>query len=782
MLRDYRLDEVLVKDVYCANAYDKDVAYLLSLDTDRLLAGFYENAGLTPKRMRYSGWENMLIGGHTLGHYLTAAAQGYANAAADDEQKNGLFSKIKALADGLSECQDHSQGKPGFVFGATISDINNVELQFDLVEQGKTNIITESWVPWYTVHKILDGLVNAYKLTGYEPALKVASGIGDWTFNRAATWSEETHKTVLGIEYGGINDALYELYMITRKEEHLKAAHAFDEEDLFKKIASGEKNALNNRHANTTIPKFLGALNRYITLGEEASEYLEYVKAFWDMVVEKHTYVTGGNSEWEHFGEDYVLDAERTNCNNETCNTYNMLKMTRKLFMITGEKKYADYYENTFINAILSSQNPETGMTMYFQPMATGFYKVYGEPFNKFWCCTGSGMENFTKLGSSIYFGSEDAITVNMFLSSEVTDDVIGVKLTQEADIPNSDTVKFTVSFDERNAVGEGKDFAVRIRIPDWCEDPTLMVNDKKISIENEYFIAKGTWKDGETFGIKLPLSIEAKGLPDCSNVYAFKYGPVLLSADLGTENMIDGTTGVDVTIPTNKVVESEYLNIENGTVSEFIDDINDHLKKEPFSLHFKMTGTDREITFSPHYLKTRERYGIYWYFLDKSGDADAETERRKWEEKRRESIVDTVQPGYGQYENDELHAMEDNKSVGATANGTSRHAAPGGSFTYHMKAEERDMLLELHLLREDNGKPLVISIGQDEIYNGKNHYTGKEEEYVKEIDIPADLVRKNIEKRNVTGTEVMTVPITVRGGMFVESARLFGFLYMRRK
>ena len=351
MLHPYCPEQVKITNAYFDNALQKDVEYLKSLDTDRLLAGFYETAGLEMKKMRYGGWENMLIGGHTLGHYLTAAAQGYVNPGVSAEDKEALFDKIKALIDGLLECQAASKGRPGFVFGAVLTDPSNVELQFDYVEQNKTNIITEAWVPWYTMHKILDGVVNVYELTGYEPALKLGSGIGDWTYARTQTWSEETHATVLGIEYGGMNDALYELYKNTKKEEHLKAAHAFDEDRLFKAVYTGEKNVLNNHHANTTIPKFLGALNRYLTLGDEAAEYLEYVKVFWDMVVVRHTYITGGNSEWEHFGEDNVLDTERTNCNNETCNTYNMLKMSRKLFMITADKKYSDYYENTLINA-----------------------------------------------------------------------------------------------------------------------------------------------------------------------------------------------------------------------------------------------------------------------------------------------------------------------------------------------------------------------------------------------------------------------------------------------
>ena len=774
---EYGLDRVLITDAWCVNAYEKDVAWLLSLDEERLLAGFYENAGLSNEHERYPGWESMLIGGHTLGHYLTAAAQGFKNAEVSAEQKEGLFAKIKRIIDGLLECQQHSKGKPGFVFGAMIRDPENVELQFDEVEQGRTNIITEAWVPWYTMHKILDGVVNVYRYTDYAPALTLAEGIGDWSYARSSQWSEETHRTVLGIEYGGMNDALYSLYRITHKEEHLAAAHAFDETALFEKIASGEKNVLNNRHANTTIPKFLGALNRYVSVGDET--YLDYAKAFWDMVTQRHSYATGGNSEWEHFGEDYILDAERTNCNNETCNTFNMLKLTRGLFMITGERKYAAYYENTLFNAILSSQDPESGMTMYFQPMASGYYKVYGTPFDKFWCCTGTGMENFTKLNSSIYFKEENGVCVNLFLSSELTDDELGIKLIQEADVPANDTVRFTLKLTR----GGMKNMKLRIRIPDWSLRTMLSAKGKQVTEEGGYYSVYGEWRDGDVIELRFVYAVQTSGLPDCNSVFAFRYGPLLLSADLGTENMIDSSTGVDVTIPSNKIVESEYLTVSEGSVADFIRDIDKHFEKDADELRFTLKDCDRELVFRPHYKKTRERYGIYWYFFDKlSDDGEAQKEKRLREEARRERIVDTVQPGYGQYENDELHAMEDHNSVGITDNGTSRHTLPNGSFCYHMKAEGgRDYQLELHLLREDNGKPLRVQIGEDEIFNGKAHYTGKDEEYVLELPIPADLVDKNLETRDVAGESVTTIPVRFSGTWSSESAKLFGFIYLLR-
>ncbi|MBQ3939808.1 MAG: glycoside hydrolase family 127 protein, partial [Oscillospiraceae bacterium] len=323
-ISDFSLSEITMTDSYCTNAFAKEIEYLLSFDTERLLAGFRENAGLsTNGAQRYKGWENTLIAGHTIGHYLTALAQAFQNPSLTAAQRSAVSGKLDALLSGMRICQEHSRGKKGFLWAGQVKNSSNVEVQFDLVQQGKTNIIDESWVPWYTMHKLVQGLVDVCKATGSETAKTIASELGDWTLARCKTWDQRTHSTVLSIEYGGMNDCLYELYLLTGKDDHAVAAHYFDETALHEAVLKGGANVLNGKHANTTIPKFLGVLKRYIALdgktvaGEkiDASRCLAYAEAFWDMVTSHHTYITGGNSEWEHFGKDDILDAERTNCN-----------------------------------------------------------------------------------------------------------------------------------------------------------------------------------------------------------------------------------------------------------------------------------------------------------------------------------------------------------------------------------------------------------------------------------------------------------------------------------
>ena len=780
-IRTFPMSDVTLTDPYCVNAFEKEIAYLLSFDNAKLLAGFRDNAGLsTGGASRYDGWENSLIGGHTVGHYLTALSQAYVNPLATDSQKQEILSKLKILIDGLQECQRNSKGKTGFLWAATIPNRNNVEQQFDNIESGKTNIITEAWVPWYTMHKLIAGLNDVYICTGYAPAKDVVSLLGDWVYNRCSRWDNNLRNRVLGIEYGGMNDCLYDLYAITGKENHAVAAHIFDETGLHEAVLKGGQNVLNNRHANTTIPKFLGALKRYMVLdgktigGEkvDASRYLEYAKAFWEMVRSHHTYITGGNSEWEHFGKDDILDAERTNCNCETCNSYNMLKLSRALFQITGDAKYMDYYENTYYNSILSSQNPKTGMTTYFQPMATGYFKVYSSPYRNFWCCTGSGMESFTKLGDTMYMHKDNVLYVNFYQSSVLNWEDQNVTVTQKSSIPESDTVTFTVS-------GSGN-LEFRFREPDWkADDMKITVNGQKYSYKTvqDYAVVSGNFQTGDQIVLTIPMEVKAYSLPDNPNVYAFKYGPVVLSAELGTSNMKQGTTGMNVSIPSEAIVPAEKIKLDakSGTVSSYMFRINDYLVKDANSMKFTLTGTDCPLTFTPHYLQYQQRYGIYWNFQSADNAQEEELPRAKV------TVTDTVQPGYGQYENDELHAMQEINTVSVTDDSTYRYAKDGGSFTYRMAVDPEAPLtiLQVTYRKSDNGKPICVTAGNRILYSGKLSYTGNSDTYNVKYVIPKELIAEAVKTVQANDTEYDVIEIGFSAGDEGTSAKVCDFVYM---
>lgn len=790
-LSAYDLWDVDVTDSYLTNAEDKDIAYLLSLNSDKLLAGFRETAGLDMKgATRYDGWENTLIGGHTMGHYLTAMAQAVASLPNTDARKTQLADKLNGIIAGLKECQD-ALGT-GYIFGATLISRSNVELQFDNVEKGLVNIGNQAWVPWYTMHKILAGLIDTYKYTGNETALEIAKNLGDWVYDRATGWSAATRNTVLGIEYGGMNDCLYELYAVTGEDKYAVAAHIFDEDTLFENVNEGIKNILNGKHANTTIPKFIGALNRYVTTngktinGEavDSTKYLEYAESFFDMVLENHTYITGDNSEWEHFGADNILDAERTNCNCETCNAYNMMKFAKALYMVTGDEKYTDYYETAFYNTILSSQNPSTGMTTYFQPMKSGYFKVYGTETKSFWCCTGSGMENFTKLGNAIYYYNDDMIIVNQYLSSVLNDTDKGVKLTQTADIPNSDTVKF-------NVTTTGGQTKLALRLPDWlADDAEIKVNGVEYSatIESGYAIVDNVI-NGTEITIKLPMEIKAYNLPDGENVYAFKYGPIVLSAKLGSTNMTQTTTGVSVSIPSTQLIEEEYISdgsetisVINGTVADFIANINENLVKTEGKLEWTLENTDANLVFVPHYSQHTERYGIYFNYVSNTGAFNAAKYiRDKAQSRFNAALTDTVQPAYGQYENDELHEMVDNGSTPNVAE-TTRYANANGSFTYTMKiAEGTDNCIQTTFDKADNGKTIKITVGSKVVYEKTLNYTGDEDKYTVRIPVVADIIEAMAYNKTVEGNTVKVVDVKFESADSNDSARVCNFVYMTK-
>ncbi len=651
----FELDKVQILDNYYLSAQKSDIAFLKKMDTARLLAGFRTTAGIDTKGVRpYGGWEDSLLGGHCVGHYLTALAQA-VKVTGDKELKE----KSQTLIAGLEECQ--KKLGTGFLFGAKVEDKEDVEKQFDILEGKKKG---ETWVPWYNMHKVLAGLVDTYKYTGNETALLVAEKLGDWIYERVSKWDLKTNQKVLETEYGGMNDCLYELYSYSHNKHHLEAAQKFDEKALFLMAAKGEKNCLDGKHANTQIPKFIGAIKRYNVLkqlGEAKQEdeaYLVDAEKFFEMVVKRHSFVTGGISVMEHFRKDYHLDEIRTQTNCESCCAHNMLKLAKELFKATRKKEYADYYETTLRNAIMGAVKTESGAASYFTPMATGYYKTFGEEEpekNMFWCCTGSGMENFTKLGDSIYFRANDTLLVNQYVASKVTWEEKNLVLTQKSDVTKSEEISFVL-----NALHDKEisDVAIALRIPDWMHgEATIYVNgaEKMTAAGNsEYVLLERNWEDGDVIMAKYPMSVESVGLLDQDAVFAFRYGPTVLAAKLGKKKMGEATwAGIDLTAPLYKVVgnecrkdtiaygepkttellDNETLTIQKETsVNEFVSHIEHYLVRDTESenLSFHLKGTDADTTFEnglqfvPFNTLNDERYGIYWYFdTEKNNDKE---------------------------------------------------------------------------------------------------------------------------------------------------------------
>lgn len=719
-----KIKNVSTKDSYLTNALDKEIEYLLSFDVQRLLSGFYQNAGLPVKAPRYGGWEDSLIGGHCVGHYMSALTQAYNSPDISDKQRDRAYDILVGLCKGFEECQN--KVGTGLIWGA--KSIGNIEAQFDNVEREKTNIIKEAWVPYYTLHKLIAGLCSIYNLTGIQIAKTVVSRLSDWVYRRTETWTEEVRKNVLSVEYGGIGEALFDVFSITRKKIHFTAACAFMEEDFYDKVLSQGKDILDDLHANTTIPKILCALRRYEISGER--RYFDVSEKFWDIVINRHTYVTGGHGEWEHYGKDFILDGERTECNCETCCAYNMLILSRKLFSHTGEKKYLDYYERTYINSILSSQNPETGMTTYFQPMGTGYFKVYSSPYDHFWCCTGSGMESFSKLCDSMFYLRDDgAVCVAMYFDSVYSTKQGSVQV--KADLLGGGRVQISCSSPTK----------LMLRIPDWAKSYSVNCDAQK---EGGFIVIDGA----QEVELQFEMTLERHSLPDNDRAFAFTYGPFVLSAVLSDEDMVQTTTGVIVSIPERRIPKSDVV-LTDVSVEDYFADSSRHILQKGNSFIF--TDCAPQLVFTPHFYKHGVRYGIYFRFYGK----DEQTTDVGNGEK-----IDFIQPGYGQYECDELHDMREENSYSQTGEETFR-ANCGGYFEYDVKVDtSADNSLLVILAKKDNGKSLKISAGQDVVCDIILDYTGEEEKYTLSFPLGGSVIAGNAFKKgaNARMSDVVTI------------------------
>ena len=693
MIKSFSMSDVQLTDPYLTNAFLKEIEYLKSFNSDKLLSFFRITKDITPKAESYPGWEDSEIRGHTLGHYLSALAQVYSTT-----KDITIYERLQYILDELYLCQFDNGYLSAFP-----------EEFFDKVENGKP-----VWVPWYTMHKIIAGLNTVCQLTGIKKAFEIVSRIGDWGYNRTDKWTPETQAKVLSVEYGGMNDCMYELFKITKDEKHRCAAHKFDEVSLFTQIHDG-KDILNNRHANTTIPKFLGALNRYFVYGESEQFYLDTCKQFWNIIINHHSYVTGGNSEWEHFGEPNILDADRTSANCETCNTYNMLKLSRGLFQITGDKKYSDFYEKTFINAILSSQNPDTGMTMYFQPMATGYFKVYNKPFEHFWCCTGTGMENFSKLNDSIYFYEDNKLFVNMYLSSSLNWTEKQIMLVQNTDIPNTNTSYFKIN--TKNDIELG----ICLRIPIWSKGVSIKINNHPTIFKEKkgYALINRIWKDSDTIEINFKIEADFSSLPDNSNAIAFTYGPLVLSAGLGAEKLEESTTGVIVSIPTKHVEIKDHIVIKAEGIASWKKHITENLIKTEGKLQFRLMGTDEDtsLIFTPHYLQHSQRYGIYWILVEENSEELKKYISQKQQSKRvKAAEIDSIQIGNDQYELSH-HILGQDTQAGDRDGFHYRFAKNNGWFSYEMKVNhDEDTYLQFSYMPGDCKESFDVYINDSQI------------------------------------------------------------------
>ncbi|MFI5888680.1 beta-L-arabinofuranosidase domain-containing protein [Actinoplanes sp. NPDC051513] len=510
----------LLTSPFTANA-GRTQSYLQFLDINRLLHTFRLNVGLSSTATACGGWESPTteLRGHSTGHYLSALAQAYVSTG-DASYKTKGDSIVTVLA----QCQSRA-ATAGFNTGYLSAF---PESFIDRVEQRQS-----VWAPYYTLHKIMAGLLDMHLLAGNAQALTVLTGMAAWVKFRNDRLTQTQRQNMLDTEFGGMNEVLTNLYQLTGDAVHLAAAQQFDRAEIFDPLASNV-DSLNNYHANTQIPKIVGAIREYHATG--TTRYRDIAVNFWDIVARHHTYAIGGNSNGEYFKAPDRIAGELSDTTAECCNSYNMLKLTRQLFLTNPARAdYMDFYEKALYNHILASQDPSSahGFQCYYVPLRAGGIKTYSNDYNSFVCCHGTGMESNTKYGESIYFHDNGTtLYVNLFIPSVLTWSARGVTIRQDTSFPEAGSTKLTVT-------GSGA-FTMRIRIPAWTSGAQIRVNGTVFSspAAGAYATVTRTWASGDVVDVTLPMALTREATNDNSNVQAVKVGPIVLGGLFGTSNL----------------------------------------------------------------------------------------------------------------------------------------------------------------------------------------------------------------------------------------------------
>lgn len=579
---------------------EREKKWILSISVKSLLHSFRTNAGVysgleggyspTKGTPKLAGWESLdsEVRGHTTGHILSGLALLYAST------KESAF-KIKAdsIVAGLAEVQEALK-QNGYLSAYSQGLIDR-------------NIAGKSvWAPWYTLHKIYAGLIDQYLYCDNKQALDIVTKMGEWAYQKLKPLSEEQRVLMLRNEFGGVNDAFYNLYAITGNDHFKWVAEFFYHNDVLDPLKE-KKDNLSPKHANTFIPKLIGLARNYEL--EAKGEGMEIADFFWNTVIDHHSFVTGSNSDKEHFFTPDQLSKHLTGYTGESCNVYNMLKLTRHLFIKNPDVKYADYYETALLNHILGQQDPATGMIAYFLPMLPGAHKLYSTPDSSFWCCVGSGFENQAKYGEAIYYHNNNDLFVNLFIPSELNWKEKGLELLQETGFPENGTINFTI----KNAGGFRN---LNIRYPSWAKSATVKINGKKqnrVVKENGYITLNRKWKAGDRVTINYEMGLEAVPTNDDPNIVAITYGPVVLAGEMGTTGMTgrapysDPNQHNDYYTYDFKVPGDiqKSLQLDKNNLSAGIKAVDG----KPLTFKTKKEG----VTLRPLYDIHRQRYVVYW-------------------------------------------------------------------------------------------------------------------------------------------------------------------------
>ncbi|MEO2071181.1 MAG: glycoside hydrolase family 127 protein [Zunongwangia sp.] len=680
---EFPVENVSLLDGKFKNARDLNMSVLLEYDVDRLLAPYRKEAGLEPRKPSYPNWEG--LDGHIGGHYLSALAMNYA---ATDNQE--FLARMNYMLKELRECQlantkKHPEWGVGYVGG-----FPNSEALWSSFKKGNFEKYNSAWAPFYNLHKMYAGLRDAWLYADSEKAKEMFLDFCDWGITLTKDLSHEQMQSVLNMEHGGMPEVYADAYQITGEKKYLEAAKRYSHEQVLHPLSKGIDN-LDNKHANTQIPKFVGFERIAEVDGDE--KFAKAGSYFWETVTRNRSLAFGGNSRKEHFPStsasiDYINEDDGP----ESCNSYNMLKLTEDLFRVNPEAKYADYYERTLYNHILSTQHPQHGGYVYFTPARPRHYRIYSAPEEAMWCCVGTGMENHGKYNQFIYTHQGDSLYVNLFISSELNWEKQGVKIRQETNFPSEEGTRLKIT--------EGAaEFPLFLRYPGWIKEGEMKikVNSEEIEIickPSSYVKIDRNWQKGDIVDVSLPMHNHMERLPNVPQYVAFFHGPVLLGAPSGSEDL-KGLIADDSRF-------GQYPSGRRLPINEAPILLADHTKELPESLesveneplHFKINSEMKnpiDADLQPFYTIHDSRYMMYWLSLtpeeyESYTDSLANIEAKKLALEKR--TIDYVATGEQQPESD--HFMEKkNSGTGNNRDEFWRSARADGYFSYKMKTNK---------------------------------------------------------------------------------------------
>jgi DUF1680 family protein len=560
---------------------DRTLNYLKDIDVDRLLYVFRVNHGIdTQQADPNGGWDapDFPFRSHVQGHFLSAWAQCYA--ALNDQT---CYDRAAYFVTELEKCQANNKAASftdGYLSGFPESDFAKLE----------NSTLTNGNVPYYAIHKTLAGLLDAWSLLNDTTSRDVLLSMAQWVDERTKSFSYDKMQQILQTEFGGMNEVLADIYHQTGDARWLTVAKRFDHAVVFDPLAADE-DELDGLHANTQVPKWIGAARQYKATGD--SRYLDIARNAWKININAHTYAIGGNSQAEHFHAPNAIAAYLTSDTCEACNSYNMLKLTRELWLVDPKNSaYFDFYENALLNHLLGQQNPDTdhGHITYFTPLNAGGRRGVGPAwgggtwstdYDSFWCCQGTALETNTKLMDSVYFYSESTLFINLFISSILQWPEMGISLKQSTSYPVDDTTTLEVS-------GRGR-WKMNIRIPNWTSGAKITVNGRVLSnvqvSPGSYAQISRSWADGDVVEVHLPMSLRTIVANDNSSMVAVAYGPTVLSGNYGDQAV-------------------------NNVPSIALDSIH---RIGDSSLAFTSLADGKNVTLSAFYDAQGYNYNVYW-------------------------------------------------------------------------------------------------------------------------------------------------------------------------